>query len=135
MKQVLSAARIVVVGAVAVGALSLGTAGVAGAASPTATSKAAKHFDCAKASKVLDRIAKGEAEINAGLPKLAAAEAKAQKAGKTKRADHLKKRIARLESARYKARLDKRASAIEAKCHVPAPSTTSGLGAGPVSTA
>jgi len=56
-----------------------------------------------------------EANIAAGLPNLVAAEAKAVKAGHAHRADHLKRRIARLESAAYKKRLDKMAAKAKAK--------------------
>jgi hypothetical protein len=120
-----------VAGAVAAGVLTLGMAGGAGAATPTP--KAGAHFNCARATTALNRIDKAEARIAAGLPKLHTAASKAQQAGKATRADHLKKRIARYESPAFKARLAKRAAAIEAKCHVTAPSTTSGLHTGTVS--
>jgi hypothetical protein len=121
--------------AVAAGTLSFGAAGLAGAATapsstptaPTAktpgspTAKAGKSFNCANATKVLTRIQKGEAQIAAGLPKLTAAEAKAKANGNTTRAARLQTRITRLESATFKARLDKMAQKIEAKCNVPAP--------------
>jgi uncharacterized protein HemY len=111
-----------VIGAVAVGALSLGTAGLA-AAAPVPGATAISHFNCARATKVLTRIDKGEARIAAGLPKLTAAQEAASKAGHTKRADRLAKRIARLESSKFHARLTRATAAIEAKCHVTAPST------------
>jgi hypothetical protein len=133
MKQPMLATRKVVTGVVALGVLTLGMGGVAGAAS--ATPKAGHHFNCANATKALTRIQKTEADIAAGLPKLHAAEAKAAKAGNTKRADRLDKRIARFESTKFKARLAKRAANIEAKCQVAAPSTTSGLPAGSVAQA
>ena len=50
---VIPIAKKMVIGAVAVGALSLGTAGLAGAATVPAT-KAISHFNCANATKVLD---------------------------------------------------------------------------------
>ena len=134
MKQPMLATRKVVTGVVALGVLTLGMGGVAGAATTT-TPKAARHFNCANATKALTRIQKAEADITAGLPKLHAAEAKAAKAGNTKRADRLNKRIARFESTKFKARLAKRAATIEAKCQVAAPSTTSGLPAGSVAQA
>jgi hypothetical protein len=110
----------------AVGALSLGTAGVAGAAAPTASSApaVARKFNCANADKALTRITKAESRIAAGLPKLTAAEAKATAAGKTRRADRLERRIKRLEGTTYTDRLHKVAAAIEAKCDVPAPSAS-----------
>jgi len=114
------AGRSLLVGAVAVGVLSLGTAGIAGAASPASTPTLHK-FNCAKATKVLTRIEKAESHIAAGLPKLTAAEAKATAAGHTRRADRIKTRIDRLENPKLKDRLAKRAAAIEATCNVPAP--------------
>jgi hypothetical protein len=135
MKQPMLATRKAVTGVVALGVLTLGMGGVAGAASATAAPKAGRHFNCANATKALDRIQKTEADIAAGLPKLHAAEAKAAKAGNTKRADRLNKRIARFESTKFKARLAKRAAHIEAKCQVAAPSTTSGKPAGSVAQA
>jgi hypothetical protein len=130
MQQLIPTVRKAIVGVVAVGALSLGVAGLAGtagAATPASSTPAATRlarFNCANATTVLDKIAKGEADIAAGLPKLTAAQAKAAAAGHTKVADKLQKRITRLESAGFKARLDKAASAIEAKCNVPAPGST-----------
>lgn len=123
------AKKLVLIGAMAVGALSLGTAGMAGAATTgtpaaPATSSPLTHFNCAKATKALTRIERGEARISAGLPKLTAAEAKATKAGHTRRAKRLEKRITRLEGSKYHARLTTRSAAIQAKCHVPAPSAT-----------
>ena len=131
MKHMIPTARRVVVGVVAVGALSLGAAGMAGAATTGSTAPTpAKlaQFNCANATKVLDRIQTGEAHIAAGLPKLTAAQAQAAAAGHTKRADRLQKRITRLESATFKSRLDKAASAIEAKCNVAAPGSTGSAG-------
>jgi hypothetical protein len=130
MNQMIPAAKRILIGAVAVGALSFGTAGAAGAASSPTVPAVGSHFNCANATKVLTRIEKGEARIAAGLPKLTAAQAKAQQAGNTRRADRLKKRIDRFESAAFKARLAKASAAIEAKCHVSAPATTSGSGGG-----
>ena len=120
MIHLVPAAKKLVVGAVAVGALSVGAAGIAGAATTTPP-KVGAHFTCARADHLLARIQKGEAHIAAGLPKLAAAEARAKQAGRTKRADRIQRRITRLESPAFKARLDKAAAAIEARCHVPAP--------------
>ena len=128
MTHVLPTAKKLMVGVVAVGALSVGAAGVAGATttgSSNPTPATSAHFNCANATKVLDRIQKGAADIAAGLPKLTAAQAKAAAAGNTKRAERLQKRITRLESATFKARLDKAASLIEAKCHVASPGGTS----------
>jgi hypothetical protein len=122
---VIPTAKKLVIGAVAVGALSLGLSGMAGAATPAAGAQAISHFNCANATKVLTRIDRGEAHIAAGLPKLTAAQAAASKAGHTTRANRLAKRIARLESSTFHARLTRAAAAIEAKCNVTAPSTAS----------
>lgn len=113
-----------VVGAVAIGALSLGGAGIASAATSPAP-RVGAHFNCARATRLLSRIDRGEARIAAGLPRLTAAEAKAKQAGNTKRADRLQKVISRLESLQFKARLAKASQTIEAKCHVPAPAPAS----------
>jgi hypothetical protein len=114
------------VGALVAGSLTLGTAGIASASTPTSSpsssTPAASTFNCANATKALTRIQKIEGRINAGLPKLTAAQQKAAAAGKTKRADHLQKRITRLESAQFKQRLQTRSQKIEAKCNVSAPS-------------
>jgi hypothetical protein len=123
MIKMIPSARKLVVGAVAVGALSLGTAGIAGAAT-TAPAQVGRHFNCANATKVLTRIQKGEARIAAGLPKLTAAEAKATQAGDTTLANRIQKRITRLESPTFHARLTKVSAAIEAKCNVPAPAAS-----------
>jgi hypothetical protein len=117
----------VTVGMLSVGGLSLGTAGAAAA---TTTPAVVRNFDCARATKVLTRIDKGEARIAAGLPKLTAAEARLTKAGHTELANRLQKRITRLESTQFKARLTRASSAIEAKCHVSDPGSTPSAGAG-----
>ncbi len=114
---------VVTLGTVALGIVGLGTSGVAAAA--PAAPRAARHFNCARASKVLAHIQAVESNIAAGWPKLNAAEATARQKGKTRRVDHLKKRISRLESPAYKARLEKQKSRIEAKCQVNSPATSS----------
>ena len=126
--NIIPTAKKAIVGVVAVGALSLGGVGIAGAATagtatPTPATRLA-NFNCANATKVLDRIQKVEGDIAAGLPKLTAAQAKAAAAGHTRLANRLERRITRLKSATFTNRLDKTASAIEAKCNVPAPSGT-----------
>jgi uncharacterized protein YkwD len=128
--KLIPAGKSLLVGAVAVGALSLGTAGIAGAATPSSvpstpsTPAAVQKFNCADASKVLNRINKVESRITAGLPKLTAAEAKATAAGNTRRADRIKKAITHLESTTLKNRLTKASVAIETKCDVPATSAS-----------
>ena len=134
MRHVTSLAAKLVVGAVAVGSLSIGTAGAATtpttAPATTPTTAPAKtpgrHFNCARATKVLTRIDKVEARIAAKLPGLTAREARAAKAGRTKRAARLQKEITRFESPKFSARLTKASAAIEAKCHVSAPAASSG---------
>jgi len=114
------------VGAVVAGSLTLGMAGTAFASTPTSspstTPAAATQFNCANATKALTRIQKVEGRINAGLPKLTAAQQKAADAGHTKRADRLQKRITRLESTAFKQRLQTRSQKIESTCNVSAPS-------------
>jgi uncharacterized protein HemY len=100
-------------------------AATSAAGTPAAGTQAISHFDCANATKALTRIDKGEARIAAGLPTLTAAQAASSKAGDTRRANRLAKRIARLESSTFHARLTRAAAAIEAKCNVTAPSTAS----------
>jgi hypothetical protein len=124
-----------VAGTVAAGLLALGTAGVAGAATPAAGTTATAplltpgngrlaHFDCTRAPHVLARIQKAEARIASGLPKLTAAEARAAAAGETGRADRIQKVITRLESPTLTSRLHKLVAAVEAKCNVAVPPTT-----------
>ena len=85
------------VGALVSGTLVLGTAGMAFASTPTSSAApstpASSQFNCANATKALTRIQKIEARINAGLPKLTAAEQKASSNGHTKLAARLQKRI------------------------------------------
>jgi hypothetical protein len=130
MRHVTSMGTKLVVGAVALGSLSIGTAGWAGAATTTPTTAPAttpaRHFNCARATKVLTRIDKVEARIAAKLPGLTARKARAAKAGRTKRAARLQKEITRFESPKFSARLTKASAAIEAKCHVSAPAASPG---------
>jgi len=125
-KMVATAAIAVTAGALSFGAVGLVGASPAQAAAKAKTSssqvpKAGKNFNCVNATKVLTRIQKGESQIAAGLPKLTAAEAKAKANGNTRRATRLQTRITHLESATFKARLDKASQLIEAKCQVAAP--------------
>lgn len=147
MRIVIPVAKRLVVGVVAVGALSLGWTGLAGAASTTSPTVSIS-VKCARATKVVTRIEKAQTRVEARLPKVTAAEAKAQKAGRTKRVARLQKRLARLEkriahmkSANVTAHLQKIKSAIAAKCSAPAPAapgsttTTPSTTAAPGSTA
>ena len=116
MARTLPRAKKLMIAVIGLGTVALGTAGVAGADSSTATPASAHHYDCTRAPKALARIQATEAQIAAGLPKLHAAQTRAQQKGKAKRADRLEKRIARMETPTFKARLEKRKAKIEAKC-------------------
>ena len=127
MVHIIPTAKRVVVGVVAVGALSLGATGIAGAATTGSTGSvpaAGTSINCANASKVLERIQTRESHIAAGLPKLTAAQAKAAQSGDAARAARLQKRITKLESPKFKARLDGISKRIEATCQVAAPSSS-----------
>jgi hypothetical protein len=128
------------VAAVAAGALSLAVSGAAGAAAPALTASTTApaahgaatparagrlaHFSCSRADKALTRIRTAEAGIAAGLPKLHAAESKATAAGNSRRAARIQARITRFERPGVTARLQKLASAVEAKCSGSVSSTT-----------
>ena len=114
MRHVTSLATKLVVGAVAVGSLAIGTAGLAGATTTTAptttpttrrprpraaTSTVPGPPRCSPGSKRTRPASRPE------LPRLTAREARAEKAGRTRRAAHLKKLITRFESPKVSARL------------------------------
>jgi len=113
--------------------LSLGSAGVAAAATtptttgPTTTvpAPAAHRFNCSRAPKALTRITRVENTISRHLPKLEAAERKATKAGHSKIAIRLEKRIHRLQ--KIDSRVGTLSHKIEAKC----PTGTSGTSSTP----
>jgi hypothetical protein len=133
----------VAIGVVAAGVLAVGLAGIASASpsvAPTtathalSTPRSLRHFDvgrfnCADATKALTRIAKVEAHVAAGLPKLTAAQAQAIRNGHPVRARRLERRISRLQSATFGARLTRVSAAIEAKCRVSAPAVRGGTNA------
>jgi TolA-binding protein len=149
MRTVIPVAKRLAVCVVAVGALSLGWTGLAGAASTTsptvnapASTSVSSSVKCARATKVVTRIEKAQARVEARLPKVTAAEAKAQQAGRTKRVARLQKRLARLEkrvahmkSAEVTAHLQKIKSAIAAKCSAPAPGAPASTTTTPSTTA
>ena len=122
------------VATVVAGVLAVGGYGVAGAvtasnpgASPhNASAPAAHHrLTCADAPKVLARLDKIDARITTRLPKLQAAEQKAQQAGHPKLAKLIGHRVTRLEHVqsritKLEARIDKRCPQTSA----PATSTT-----------
>lgn len=111
-------AKKLVIGVIALGTVSLGTGGMAGAADPpvTTTKGHGHHVNCARASKVLARIEVTEARIAAGLPQLHAAASRAVHRGDQARADRINKRIGRMEAPAFKARLEKRKAKIQAAC-------------------
>ena len=124
-------AKKLVAAVAAAGALSLALAGTVEAspagAAPALLAKAPKvgpHFNCARAPKVLARIQRTESQISSGLPALTNRQAKAKAREKTNRANRLQKLISRLESPQLKQKLTAASQAIEAKCHVSAPSTS-----------
>jgi hypothetical protein len=122
--------KAVAVGVVAVGVPALGLVGIASASpavTPTASARTVsitksvrefnvRQLNCADATNVLTRIDKAEARIAAGLPKLTAAQVRAAGSGHLIRAHRLERRINRLDSARFRARLTRDSAAIEAKC-------------------
>ena len=111
------------VGALVAGSLTLVTAGMAFASTPvSASTPAATQFNCANAQKALTRIQKVEGRIDAGLPKLTAAQQRASSNGHAKLAARLQKRITRFEGAAFKQRLQTISQKIETKCNVSAPS-------------
>jgi hypothetical protein len=131
MLSAVPVAKKLLIGTVAVGVLTLGGTGIAGAAAPSPSTPAtpatphAASFDCSRAPKALARIGRLDAHIAAGFPKLTAREAKARQDGQTARADRLAKLLSHLESAKFKAHLAKVSQRIEATCHVTAPATPS----------
>ena len=119
--------RRIIAGTAVAGALTLGVAGVAGAATPSSGAGTTKgnpsaHV-CARVSKIEARVQKIEAKVNARIPKAEAREAKARAAGHTKLADRIAARITKVENRESK--VNARLSKIEARC-----GTTSSTGSG-----
>jgi hypothetical protein len=117
--------RRIIAGTAVAGALTMGVAGVAGAATPsgstgTGTPSAAA---CARAAKVEARIHTWEAKVNARLPQAQAREAKANAAGHTKLANAIAKRITRVQTRESK--LNARLATIDAKCGTGSTGSTS----------
>jgi hypothetical protein len=118
--------RTVVAGTAVVGALTFGAVGIAGATTPSTSSTApttttpssgqnsGPPAKCAKLPAVAARVQKAEGKLNARLPKVEAREAKLTSAGRTKWADALKARVARVQArvSKVNARLAK----AEATC-------------------
>ncbi len=109
--------RKIIAGTAAVGALTFGAAGIAGASTPTTpapsggTNTAAV---CAKLPALESKVQAREAKINALLPKVQAREAKLKGEGKTTRANHLAARVTRIGNRETKA--NARLAKAEAKC-------------------
>jgi hypothetical protein len=116
------------------GALTLGGAGVAAAASSTSngstpvsgaagTGGSSKGtFNCANAPKALARIAKLEAKAQAWLPKAEARETKATQSGHTKLAAKIAKRVQRVQKLEVAG--NKRAAHIQSLCPGAAPASS-----------
>ena len=129
---------------VVAGAMSLGSVGVAVAAPASGSGtgggagaplpKVGKHLSCAEAPTVLARLDKGEAWIGRRLPKLQAAEQKAQQHGDTTLAQRIEKRVDRFTTLQTKA--NSLIAKVEAECPAAAPATGSGTtgGSGPTGT-
>ncbi|MGA2835876.1 MAG: hypothetical protein ABSF84_04705 [Acidimicrobiales bacterium] len=121
----------------AVATVTLGSSVTAGAATPTATGSTGPSGasssqavsgsgrpHCARADRVLSRIDRIEARIDAGLPRLTKAEARAEAAGDTARADRIRRAITELESPALTTQLNRRASALIGRCGPPAPASS-----------
>ena len=92
--------RRIIAGTAVAGALTLGVAGVAGAATPgsgTSTSTPSAQA-CARLSTIETRVQTFEAKVNARIPNAEAREAKARAAGHTKLADRIAARITRVQN-------------------------------------
>jgi len=108
--------RKIIAGTAVAGALSLGLAGMAGAATADtpASGGTPSAAVCAKAANIEARIEKYDAAVTARLPKAEAREAKAKAAGHTKFATYIANRITKAQNRETK--LNALAAKIEAKC-------------------
>ncbi len=107
--------RRIIAGTAVAGALTLGLAGMAGAATTnTAATGTPSAAVCAKAANIEARIQKYDAAVTARLPKAEAREAKAKAAGHTKFATYIANRITKAQNREIK--LTALAAKIEAKC-------------------
>lgn len=109
------------------GALALGIGGVASAATTAApaTGAGATHtFNCARAPKVLARIAKLESWAQTFIPKAQAREAKAQQNGNTARANKIAARITKVQGLEAKAATLQQK--VQSECPGAVPATSSG---------
>jgi len=123
----------------AVGALALAASGAAAAAAPATSgsvgSPAASASQgtpasslasgsgrprCVRGERVLVRIERIESRIDAGLPRMTKAEARAKAAGNTARADRIQRAITGLESPALTTKLDRLSAKIVGRCGPPA---------------
>jgi len=116
--------RKAIAGVALTGALALGSVGVASAATTTPATPGTHTFNCARAPKVLARIARFEAKAASRLTVLQAREAKAQAAGKTTAEQRIDLHITRVQDIQPK--LTARQQKVESACPgaVAAPATT-----------
>jgi hypothetical protein len=116
--------RRIVVSMAMSGALVIGTAGMASAAS-TNGSSTGTNAKCALAPRTLARIARRETRAENWVTKAEARETTAQGAGKTNRVALIAKRITKVEG--FESKLSARAQKIETACPlVPASAVPSG---------
>ncbi len=109
--------RRIIAGTAVAGALTMGVAGVAGAATPnsgSSTNGTPSAKVCARAAKIEARVQKLEAKLNAFVPKAEAREAKAKANGHTKLATAIANRITKVQNR--EAKINTRLSKLEAKC-------------------
>ena len=120
--------RRIIAGTAVAGALTLGVAGVAGAATPSSgTSKNTPSAQvCSRLPKIEARVQTYEAKVNARIPKAEAREAELRAAGHPKLANRIAARITRAQNR--EAKLNARLSTYEAEC-----GTTGSTGAGSAS--
>jgi len=111
------------------GALALGVGGVASAASttPAAATGGTHAFNCARAPRVLARIARFESRAQRFLPRAQAREAVAQKNGNTTKADRIAARITKVQGLETRAAV--LGQKVEATCPGAVPATSGGTGA------
>jgi hypothetical protein len=96
--------RRIIAGTAVVGALTLGLAGAAGAATGTnAPAITSSTTVCSLLPKIEARVQKVESKLAADLPKAQAAEAKAKAAGHTKLGDRIGNRITKIQDRETKA--------------------------------
>jgi hypothetical protein len=124
--------RKIIAGTAVAGALSLGLAGMAGAATTNTPSSSGTPSAalCAKAAKVEARIQTWESKVNARLPKAEAREAAAKAAGHTKVATFIANRITKVQARETK--VNARLAKIEAKCGTTGGTDSTGSAGGTV---